>query len=1035
MGLHVAFHLPGRPLRVGLWFLLGFLMAPVGHAQQESVEAPAPITIARKPGHVDGEAQIVEKGKKPRKIAPHALAAWRVRDGAGALVIVSGPEKQVAFKRYVLRYYDLDTGRRRELGAVPFHAAKIIETKSPDENWAFCLSGEDESNHEPVLVVGDDNAIPGLIPSAISPEFHDDTTLSYTANGESRTGSLGVLLGTELNAIYTPPATEQTAPKYLQVFPNGDAMAQLKDDRVTRGRWRTDGVVLSLFTPTGTAIYAVPLNQLGTVKGVPAGSRYSVRLTQELSSRTTHQGDVVKALSITPVVAKGEILVPAASIFEGKVVQADSVGWGFKHETASLTIEWNKVTLPDGRVLEISARVFEVENAQEKVTDKGKIQGIRSTGTIGNTAENGVLTFAGIDPVAYIFASSAGSGVLGFAEPEILYPAGTELILMDTRPLLTDKVYPPTVTPSATDAAQRESLQAFVKTLPYRTRTKGSNKVSDITNLVFVGSPAALDRAFKASGWLTTDDLYAASTFKTVKTLAGNQTYTQAPMSVLLLDERAPVETLSKTTNTFASRHHLRIFPTEKQYEGLTVLTSSSTQDIGIAFSRKQKTFIHVIDEHIDNERSKVVNDLMFTGCVDHLDMVERPWVPHDAYNSTGDRLLTDGEAAVVTLNGCDHPRAVTPQAAPPPPRTQRAMRDTSLTIRNDLFRGNLIYQGISGSLKVRDYLRSSRELPQDTGSWRKTDASGADYKGFGSSGSVSGADRSNVTGLHHRQPGEFNPAPSPEDLAEIAKAKESHKWDPPRYEFALQGGYMHMREDYLSAVGVVEYSSNPNKDTYFVFLADDVADGWAAGGSVTVNSWKHFSNEFSYFRQQVKYRLATADVTIPPGTDVILGDKDLDIFPVGLVTRQFEYNLLIHATKPTSRWRPYAAVGPVLQLVALNGAPLKKPAGPFTLGLKNIGLIKAAFDFGSTPPLDGGGIFQFGMQYGAGIKYRLRPRIMLRADFRETWSKNPDIIANSYQDFDSHALDETYDTMVIREGPEKKFLQDRYTVGVAFTF
>jgi hypothetical protein len=184
-----------------------------------------------------------------------------------------------------------------------------------------------------------------------------------------------------------------------------------------------------------------------------------------------------------------------------------------------------------------------------------------------------------------------------------------------------------------------------------------------------------------------------------------------------------------------------------------------------------------------------------------------------------------------------------------------------------------------------------------------------------------------------------------------------------------------------------------------------------------------------------VKYQLATADVTIPAGTDVTIGDQDLDIFPVGLVTRQFEYNLLIHPTKPTSRWRPYAAVGPVLQLVALNGAPLKKPAGPFTLGLKNIGLIKAAFDFGSTPPLDGGGIFQFGMQYGAGIKYRIRPRIMLRADFRETWSKNPDIIANSYQDFDSHALDETYDTMVIREGPEKKFLQDRYTVGVAFTF
>ena len=114
---------------------------------------------------------------------------------------------------------------------------------------------------------------------------------------------------------------------------------------------------------------------------------------------------------------------------------------------------------------------------------------------------------------------------------------------------------------------------------------------------------------------------------------------------------------------------------------------------------------------------------------------------------------------------------------------------------------------------------------------------------------------------------------------------------------------------------------------------------------------------------------------------------------------------------------------------------PLKKPAGVYALGLKNIGLIKAAFDFGSTPPLDGGGIFQFGLQYGGGIKYRVSPRVMLRADFRETWSKNPDIIANSYEDYDPNALDETYTTTVLKLRPETKFLQDRYTLGVAFTF
>ena len=1016
----------GTAQHVLAWSFLLLFVAGSLQAQKENFPASSPISIASKPGRDDGEAQMIVDGK-PRKIAPHAVAAFTVRGGQGALIIVLQPEKGKVPRQYILRYYDLDSGRRRVLGTVPFRSGSVVETRSTDERWAFALSGIDQTTGKPILIVGNDQAIPGLLPNSSAPDFyeegsHDDAMLTYTQAGVSTSAKLNVLLGLALNRIYTPPQTTQTSPRYLQVFPNGQTIAESKDGSICRARWNTDGSTVTLFDDQ--AKYTVPINSLSPIRGVPAGARFGVRLTQELSSLRTHKGDIVKAVSITPVIVDGEILIPASSNVEGTVVTANGVGWGFKHETASMTIHWNKATTPDGHVLDLDARVFAAENAQEKVNAEGRIQGIRSTATIGHSVENGVLTFAGIDPMAYIFASASSSAVLGFAEPEILYPSGTELILEIAKPLITSDIYPPSVMPAAGNAEAQEQLQQFVKRLSFRTRTKGSNKVSDLTNLVLIGSSLALQRAFAAAGWLPTDDLHAGSTFRTVKTLTGNQTYTQAPMSVLLLDERPPLFTLSKTTNTFSSRHHLRVFPTEQSYGGQPVLTSSSTQDIGIAFSKKQKTFIHVIDQHIDNERSKVVNDLIYTGCVESLDMVKRPWVPRDAYNSTGDRLLTDGEVAVVHINSCTSPRATPSTLALPPNRFERSTRNTSLTIRNGLYRGNLVYQGISGGLKIRDYLRSTSELPPDTGSWRKTDASGADYKGFGSN-----------PGLQQRSGEKPTEVPSPEDTAAIEKAKQSHKWDPPRYEFALQGGYMHMRVDFLSGVGVIEESSVATNPTYFLFLGDQVGDGWAAGGSVTVNSWKHFSNEFSYFRQQVKYELGTVAATIPPGENIILDESDLDTDRIGLVTRQFEYNLLIHPTRPTSRWRPYAAVGPVLQLVALNGAPLKKPAGVYTLGLKNIGLIKAAFDFGNTPPLDGGGIFHIGLQYGAGIKYRVTPRLTLRADWRETWSRNPDIIANSYEDYDPNALDETYTTEVTKVKQDQKFVQDRYTVGFAFTF
>jgi opacity protein-like surface antigen len=215
--------------------------------------------------------------------------------------------------------------------------------------------------------------------------------------------------------------------------------------------------------------------------------------------------------------------------------------------------------------------------------------------------------------------------------------------------------------------------------------------------------------------------------------------------------------------------------------------------------------------------------------------------------------------------------------------------------------------------------------------------------------------------------------------------------------------------------------------------LFDSVDDGWAAGGTVTINSWRHFSNEFSYFRQQGKYLLQTGTFTDDPEHPV---DDDLtfEANPSSIATRQVEYNLLWKPLNPTSRWQPYLAAGPVFQLIALADSPLKKPAGPFTLGLKNIGLIKAAFDFGSVAPLDGGGIFQFGMQYGAGLKYRVSPHTILRADYRETWSKNPDMIKDSYIGFEPD-IDGSYTTDLLKIPPPSKFFEDRFTIGVAFAF
>jgi hypothetical protein len=96
----------------------------------------------------------------------------------------------------------------------------------------------------------------------------------------------------------------------------------------------------------------------------------------------------------------------------------------------------------------------------------------------------------------------------------------------------------------------------------------------------------------------------------------------------LLLDGQKPDLVYQKQYDTFAKRHHLRIFHRPDQFQGRDVWVCSATHDIGIDFSTQDRTFIHKIDSKIDNERAKVVNDLLFTGLVKGQALVARPKVP-----------------------------------------------------------------------------------------------------------------------------------------------------------------------------------------------------------------------------------------------------------------------------------------------------------------------------------------------------------------------------------------------------------------------
>jgi opacity protein-like surface antigen len=752
-------------------------------------------------------------------------------------------------------------------------------------------------------------------------------------------------------------------------------------------------------------------------ESVSVGTKLEIRLQQPISSYATQKGAKISGVLIAPLTEGGDMLLPLGTTVEGSVVSVRKVGLGVVHETARVQLQFDRVVLSDGESVPLQCRITEVENARESVDKEGRIQGIRSTATLSNRASGVLGSLAFGDPIAAIFTTAASASVLRFSEPEISLPAGTELIAELTAPIVLPRVEPILVPPIATTPAEKKDLSQLVEELPFRTYTDKGHIPSDITNLVFIGSAGAVERAFAASDWVQVDSLTAESTYATIRSVAENQGYKSAPMSTLLLGGQAPAYAYAKTLNTFSKRHHLRIWVSSLPWNGETVWTSSSTHDTGIGFSKKNKTFIHLIDTHIDNERAKVVNDFIFTGCVSNVQLVARPWIPKDAKNGTGEDLITDGRIAVLQLNDCRSSQDTIQLAGSTLPvhgnRAERVSRQTALTLKNNILRDNvgvMAYSGIRtgvSELKKKDSPRPQRSM----------DIDGDEYTINGKTGRKT----------------DYALAPAAIVHSGPEKIDEPGRWKPPSVEIGFRASWLGYTGGNGGGIGFILDSINPPGEQVVIALGNSLQNGWNLGASVTIDSQKYFSQEFSYNRSFSTFKMGLGVVDNDTTSGTV--SNAFAFATSGLLTSQIAYNLLIHTSPKTSRLRPYFAVGPALQLMHLDEAPIKKAPNYWKLGLSNIGLLSAAYNFGSTPPLDGGGIFQVGFNYGGGVRYRVTPRWMVRLDYRETLTSQPDFWTKSKTSILSGVeLDNATMTFV---GPvfDGAMRQQRVGGGVSFTF
>ena len=147
---------------------------------------------------------------------------------------------------------------------------------------------------------------------------------------------------------------------------------------------------------------------------VAEGTRIRVRLTTSLSTSQSETGETFKSHVATDVFQDGQVLIPAGSEINGRVV---AVSEGHAGGHGSIRLRPDTVILPDGRSYRMDAQVTGTPGSRTRVDGEGTINagsrwkkdGIEYGGAVGAGAVTGAV-IAG--PVGALTGSLIGAGAI-----------------------------------------------------------------------------------------------------------------------------------------------------------------------------------------------------------------------------------------------------------------------------------------------------------------------------------------------------------------------------------------------------------------------------------------------------------------------------------------------------------------------------------------------------------------------------------------------------------------------------------------------
>lgn len=428
---------------------------------------------------------------------------------------------------------------------------------------------------------------------------------------------------------------------------------------------------------------------------IPAGKSFWIRLLDPVASYSSKPGATVRAALIqSPECDTGPVF-PVGLELEGEIVSIYRVGLGFKHETATVEVQFDRMVTTDGQTIALATQVMEIDNARESVHN-GVIHGINATNSPQGRITSRLIHLPTLNPYTDWGLIVYRSIFSKLPEPEIYLPPGTDLRLQLNLPLnVADQ--PELARPNLQmEEFERGEVEMMLSKTSQRTTTR-SGKNADFVNLLFLGSPEQLQAAFHAAGWFAGDHNSAHAILRQASAVLTFSNYPTMPISRQLLDGQPQTLTFQKSFDSFEKREHLRLWNESQIIAGEQAWLGAYTRETSATLSVRYHNFIHHIDRDVDEGVVMLIRDLSLAGCVASVRQLPRPDMPQELTNSTGDEMHTGGTLNVVHLRDCQRPAVEYSARAPlvpirPSSGLSRYIRTQVLLYKSDVVRGNLVY-------------------------------------------------------------------------------------------------------------------------------------------------------------------------------------------------------------------------------------------------------------------------------------------------------------------------------------------------------